>query len=146
MPLFFNPDHAGAVPFRMTRAFHPGWDPLFTDGVDPGTNASDAPTRGPLFRARGGNVSNLKLHRDDEDVKEPPAPLPFPSAADRLHSAAMQPVSDPSGLSPEHHALVSDMDAVFEQMGSALDALAQDLDTLPFPNHSDDDDDGPWAA
>ena len=154
MPLFFDPDQSGALPARMTRAFHPGWDPLFTDGIDLGSDSSDATSRGPQFRARGGLVSNLRLHRDDEDVKEAPAPFPFPSASNRPAAGgftAQRERITPAGpghehgMSQEHRALVSEMDAVFDQMGAALDALAEDLDAIPFPK-APDDDDGPWAA
>ena len=89
----------------------------------------------------------LRLHRDDNPEDDAPAPLPFPRdrapgrTDDRRRSAG----DAPKGKSPSTEDAAAAADEALSDLQRGIDELEEILDTLPFPNASDDDE-GPFAA
>ena len=91
-------------------------------------------------------MSYLKLHRDEPELPEPPAPIPFDSP-DRTWRHAGQGPS--TGEEMDSIARVEEALARVEQKFDELRENAEELsESFPLSNwlETSDDDDGPWAA
>lgn len=86
----------------------------------------------------------LRLHRDDNPEDDAPAPLPFPRdpAPGRLDDRRRSTPSREGAPSPEDAAAAAD--EALSDLQRGIDELEEILDTLPFPNATDDE--GPFAA
>ncbi|MCR9074959.1 MAG: hypothetical protein NXI07_02870 [bacterium] len=86
----------------------------------------------------------LKLHRDEPEQPDPPAPIPFNTPDRTWRSAGTQESSKMDTILRVEQAL-ADVESKFDELRQHADELE---DSFPLSRwlDSDDDDDGPWAA
>ncbi|MBO6740243.1 MAG: hypothetical protein JJ916_10320 [Phycisphaerales bacterium] len=86
----------------------------------------------------------LKLHRDEPEQPDPPAPIPFNSPDRTWRNAGTQEAAKMDTILRVEQAL-ADVESKFDELKQHADELE---DSFPLSRwlDSDDDDDGPWAA
>ncbi|MFG0312564.1 MAG: hypothetical protein ACF8LL_00040 [Phycisphaerales bacterium] len=86
----------------------------------------------------------LKLHRDEPEQPDPPAPIPFNSPDRTWRSAGTQEAAKMDTILRVEQAL-ADVESKFDELKQHADELE---DSFPLSRwlDSDDDDDGPRAA
>lgn len=91
-------------------------------------------------------MSYLKLHRDEPEQPDPPAPIPF-SSPDRTWRSAGGRNEVGTGMDSVQRVeqALADVESKFDELKEHADELE---DSFPLSRwlDGDDDDDGPWAA
>lgn len=86
-------------------------------------------------------MSYLKLHRDEPEQPDPPAPIPFRSPDRTWRSAGTNEMDSIARVEQALARVENNFDALKEH-ADELDASFRMAEWM----NTDDDDDGPWAA
>lgn len=85
-------------------------------------------------------MNYLKLHKDEPEKPEPPAPIPFKSPDRSWRNAG----SDNLDSIARVEQALSDVESKFDELKEHADELESSFRMAEWLG--DDDDDGPWAA
>ena len=89
-------------------------------------------------------MAYLKLHRDEPEQPDPPAPIPFrsPDRTWRQAGGEQQGAPEMDSITRVEQAL-SRVEGKFDELKEQADELCE---PIQISRWVDDDDDGPWAA